>query len=66
MPVHIEAHLGGASADDRLKILGNSLSTDPKLGRTEAPPMLAKARELRKQREAGRPILAAAKGERLG
>lgn len=61
---NVEADLGGASADDRAKILGNALNTDPKLERTYTPPTLAKARELRKQREAGRVILAAVKGER--
>jgi integrase len=61
---NVEADLGGASADDRAKILGNALNTDPKLERTYTPPTLAKARELRKQREAGREIFAAVKGER--
>lgn len=56
---NVEADLGGASADDRAKILGNALNTDPKLERTYTPATLAKARELRKQRETGRVILAA-------
>ena len=60
---NVEADLGGASADDRAKILGNALNVDPKLERTYTPPTLAKARELRKQRESGRQILAAARGE---
>lgn len=61
---NVEADLGGASKDDRATILGNALNKDPKLDRTYTPPTLAKARELRKQREAGREILAAVKGER--
>jgi integrase len=60
---NVEADLGGASADDRAAILGNALNTDPKLERTYTPPTLAKARELRKQREAGRAILRSARGE---
>ncbi|MCK8265747.1 hypothetical protein LW980_17905, partial [Erwinia amylovora] len=59
---NVEADLGGASADDRAKILGNALNTDPKLERTYTPPTLAKARELRRQRKNGREILAAARG----
>lgn len=61
---NVEADLGGASADDRAEILGNALNTDAKLERTYTPMTVAKARELRKQREAGRVILAAVKGER--
>lgn len=61
---NVEADLGGASADDRAKILGNALNKDPKLERTYTPPTLAKARELRKSREQGRAILAAAEGKK--
>jgi hypothetical protein len=57
---NVEADLGGATADDRAKILGNALNVDPKLERTYTPPTLAKARELRRMREAGRQVLAAA------
>lgn len=54
---NVEADLGGASADDRAKILGNALNIDPKLERTYTPPTLAKARELRRMREQGRDVL---------
>ncbi len=63
---NVEADLGGASADDRAKILGNALNVDPKLERTYTPPTLAKARELRGQRERGRLVLASAAPRRVG
>lgn len=63
---NVEADLGGADKGARAEILGNALNVDPKLERTYTPPTLAKARELRKQRETGREILASARGESRG
>lgn len=55
----IEAALGGATAEERGAILANSIGTNARLELTYTPPTIVAARELRKQREAGRAMLSA-------
>lgn len=60
---NLEMRLGGASAEERAKILANTLHKSRFLEATYTPPTLALARKMSEKREAGRALLASPANE---
>lgn len=54
---NLEADLGGASAEDRAKVMANALDRNPMLDATYTPATVAAGRKVRSAREAGRQLL---------
>lgn len=54
---NLEAHLGGASKEDRAKFLANTLDVNAKLDATYTPDTVEASEDIAKKREIGRQIL---------
>lgn len=60
---NVEAQLGGATREERAKLLANSIDTNDQLHKTYTPDTAALTRQIAKKREEGRKLLGEASGQ---